>query len=69
MFETFVFDFSGDLYGKTITVMPIAYLRPELKFDGVAALIEQMNRDAGEGRALLANFDGFTALDRRLWQG
>ena len=68
VFETFVFDFSGDLYGKTITIMPLSYLRPELKFDGVAPLIEQMNRDAEEGRALLAAFDGFTALDRALWR-
>ena len=47
--------------------MPLSYLRPELKFDGVAGLIEQMNRDAEEGRALLDAFDGFTALDRALW--
>ena len=67
VFETFVFDFSGNLYGKTITIMPLSYLRPELKFDGVAGLIEQMNRDAEEGRALLDAFDGFTALDRALW--
>ena len=67
VFETFVFDFSGNLYGKTITIMPVSYLRPELKFDGVAGLIEQMNRDAEEGRALLDAFDGFTALDRALW--
>ena len=32
-----------------------------------AGLIEQMNRDAEEGRALLDAFDGFTALDRALW--
>lgn len=67
VFETFVFDFSGDLYGKTIAIIPITYLRPELKFDGVAGLIEQMNRDAEEGRAMLAAFDGFTALDRAIW--
>jgi riboflavin kinase/FMN adenylyltransferase len=68
VFETYVYDFSGDLYGKTLAVMPIAYLRPELKFDGVAPLIAQMNRDAEEGRALLAGFDGFTPLDRALWR-
>lgn len=68
VFESFLFDFSGDLYGKTISVTPISYLRPELKFDGVQALIDQMNNDAAEGRALLSAFDAFTPLDRAIWK-
>lgn len=67
VFETFVFDFAGNLYGKTIAITPISYLRPELKFDGVQPLIDQMNIDAEEGRALLSAFDGFTPLDRAIW--
>jgi riboflavin kinase/FMN adenylyltransferase len=63
VFETYVLDFSGDLYGKTVTMTPVSYLRPELKFDGVPALIEKMHRDVEETRALLTGFDGFTALD------
>lgn len=66
VFETYVLDFSGDLYGKTITVTPISYLRPELKFDGLPGLVAQMSHDVEETRAVLGAFDGFTALDRAL---
>jgi len=53
MLEVFIFDFSGDLYGKTIEVAFLAHLRPEQKFDSLKALKRQMNRDADEARALL----------------
>jgi len=69
VFETFLFDFAGDLYGKTLTVTPISYLRPELKFDGIDTLVAQMNRDADEARQLLTSFDGWTALDRGMAAG
>ncbi|MGL4976084.1 MAG: bifunctional riboflavin kinase/FAD synthetase [Bosea sp. (in: a-proteobacteria)] len=51
--ETFLFDFSGDLYGKTVDLDLISWIRPELKFDGMEPLIAQMNRDAAEARRLL----------------
>jgi riboflavin kinase/FMN adenylyltransferase len=54
LLETFVFDYAGDLYGKTCTVSFFGYLRPELKFDALEALVGQMNRDAEEARALLS---------------
>lgn len=52
--ETFVFDFSGDLYGATLSVALIEFLRPELKFDGLEALIAQMDADSAEARGILA---------------
>lgn len=52
-FETHFFDFSGDLYGATISVSLIAYLRPEARFESVAALVAQMDRDSAEARAAL----------------
>ncbi len=52
--ETFVFDFSGDLYGAAVSVALIAHLRGEENFDSLDALIEQMDRDSAEARAILA---------------
>ncbi|WP_293452135.1 bifunctional riboflavin kinase/FAD synthetase [Planktotalea sp.] len=52
--ETFVFDFSGDLYGSTLSIALVDYLRPELKFDGLDALIVQMDADSAKSREILA---------------
>lgn len=52
--ETFLFDFSGDLYGATLSVGLVDYLRPELKFDGLDALITQMDADCDQARSILA---------------
>jgi riboflavin kinase/FMN adenylyltransferase len=54
LLETFVFDFNGDLYGEVLDVAFIGYIRDELKFDGVEALIRQMDDDAARARAALA---------------
>ena len=52
--ETFLFDFSGDLYGQHLSVAFIDYLRPEMKFDGLPALMAQMNADCDRARMILA---------------
>lgn len=52
--ETFLFDFSGDLYGSTLSVGLVDFLRPELKFDGLDALIAQMDADCLRARKILA---------------
>ncbi|MDO6586162.1 bifunctional riboflavin kinase/FAD synthetase [Salipiger sp. 1_MG-2023] len=52
--ETFLFDFSGDLYGATLSVGLVDYLRPEQKFDGLEALVAQMDRDCDRARGILA---------------
>ena len=54
LLETYVFDFSGDLYGKAIDVAFIGWIRPELKFDSVDALIRRMNEDTRLARSALA---------------
>ncbi|MBV1704645.1 MAG: bifunctional riboflavin kinase/FMN adenylyltransferase, partial [Hyphomicrobiales bacterium] len=52
--ETYVFDFAGDLYGKTIEVAFVERLRGEEKFPDEAALVTQMKRDEAAARAALA---------------
>lgn len=52
--EVFLFDFDGDLYGREIAVEFIAFLRPDRKFDGMAALVAQMDIDVARARAVLA---------------
>ncbi len=53
--ETFILDFKGDLYGTHLSVALVDFLRPELKFDGVEALISQMGTDCDQARGILAN--------------
>lgn len=43
--ETFIKNFSGDLYGKEITIIPVRFLRDEKKFNSLAELKEQINKD------------------------
>lgn len=52
--ETFLFDFSGDLYGATLSVGLVEHLRPEARFDGLDALIAQMDADCARARDILA---------------
>jgi riboflavin kinase / FMN adenylyltransferase len=52
--EVHIFDFQGDLYGKTMNVAFVGYIRPELKFDGIEALIRQMDADSASAREILA---------------
>ena len=66
LFETFLFDFSGDLYGETVEVSIVSRLRGEEKFDSVEALIAQMDRDADEARAVLSAIRPLSALDRAI---
>lgn len=52
--ETYLFDFDGDLYGRHLSVAFIDYLRPEMKFDGLPQLLEQMANDCTRAREILA---------------
>ncbi len=52
--ETFLFDFTGNLYGATLSVALVDYLRPEMKFGGLDALIAQMDADCARARDILA---------------
>jgi riboflavin kinase/FMN adenylyltransferase len=52
--ETHLFDFKGDLYGTHLSIALVDYLRPEMTFDSLDALIAQMDRDSAEARRILA---------------
>ncbi len=53
LLEPYFFDFSGDLYGQTIEVELVSFLRPEAKFDSIDALKAQMDADCAEARRRL----------------
>ncbi|HTV67722.1 MAG TPA: bifunctional riboflavin kinase/FAD synthetase [Rhizobiaceae bacterium] len=63
LLETFIFDFSGDLYGERCAVSFFGYLRGEEKFDGMDAMMAQIRRDEEEARALLASVRPLSPLD------
>jgi len=52
--ETWLFDFDEDLYGQVIETQLIAFLRPELKFDSIELMVEQIRRDEAQARAIVA---------------
>ena len=43
--ETFLRNFTGDLYGKTLAISFLSFVREEIKFDSFAALTAQIARD------------------------
>ena len=55
MLEVWLFDFSGDLYGRTLETELVAFLRPEAAFDGLEALKAQIEADADAARAVLGS--------------
>ncbi len=66
LLEVHAFDFDGDLYGQTVTVAFVDWLRPEQKFSSAADLVEAMNRDRDHAARKLAGASPPTGLDRAL---
>jgi riboflavin kinase / FMN adenylyltransferase len=65
LLEIFLFDFNGNLYGERLDVAFIGFIREELKFDGIPALVRQMNDDSARAREQLAANPGvFPKLGR-----
>jgi riboflavin kinase/FMN adenylyltransferase len=54
LLEVHLLDFSGDLYGREMAVEFVERIRDERKFDSLAALVEEMQRDVAHARAVLA---------------
>jgi len=64
LLETYVFDFSGNLYGETCSVSFFSFIREEKKFYGLDSLVAQMRQDEAEARAVLAEVRPLSPLDR-----
>jgi riboflavin kinase / FMN adenylyltransferase len=63
LLEVFLFDFKGDIYGERLDVAFIGFIREELRFSSVEALVSQMNEDSEVARAqLAAALDAFPKL-------
>lgn len=66
LLETFIFDFTRDIYGETCTVSFFGFLRPELRFGGLDEMVVRMGRDVEEARALLAGVRPLGEVDTQL---
>ena len=49
--ETHLFDFDEEIYGEYIVTWLLHYIRPEMKFDSLKALVDQLKQDEVSGRA------------------
>ena len=53
--EVFLFDFTGDLYGRDVEVEFIDFIRGDRRFGSVEELVAQMDKDIAKARAILAS--------------
>lgn len=67
--ETFLFEFSGDLYGKEITLEFIEFLRGDEKFENTENLIKQMQADCEKAGAILTGVEKHNPLSLPLLGG
>ncbi|MEO7222944.1 MAG: bifunctional riboflavin kinase/FAD synthetase [Devosia sp.] len=65
-FETYLFDFDADIYGRHLEIALIGHIRGQEKFGSLEELIAAMNRDSGRAREALARCGAFGELDRQL---
>nr|WP_199067761.1 bifunctional riboflavin kinase/FAD synthetase [Chromobacterium sp. ASV5] len=53
--EVHLFDFSGNLYGKRVTIRFLKKLRDEARYDDLATLVAQIERDAASAKTYLTS--------------
>ena len=58
LIEAFLIDFSGDLYGQRLSLWFLDFLRGEMKFDSVDALVGQMALDVTASAERFASYHG-----------
>jgi riboflavin kinase/FMN adenylyltransferase len=57
LLEVFIFDFTGNLYGKSLRVRPVRKIRDEARFEGLEALKTQIADDCAKARDILMSPD------------
>lgn len=55
--EVYLFNFEGDIYGQRMSVGLVEYLRPEIEFRTVEALVSKMGEDCEAAHESLAELD------------
>lgn len=65
-FETHIFDFDRDIYGETLEIALLDFLRGQIRFDSLEALIAQMDRDSETARITIARSAPLSQLDADL---
>lgn len=60
--ETWIQEFDGTLYGQTVQVMLIRFLRDEQRFDGVETLKAQITADAAHAVSVLGGDGGHAVI-------
>lgn len=53
LLETYLFDFDGDLYGQTMEVFFVGWIRAEAKFPSIDALVAQIRDDEAQAKEIL----------------
>ena len=64
--EVWLSDFDEDIYGQTLETQLLRFLRPELKFDGLPTLIDQIARDVEAARGILLGAAAVPRTPQRL---
>jgi riboflavin kinase / FMN adenylyltransferase len=55
LLETHIFDFEKEIYGESIQVELVEFLRPPIHFDSEDKLIEQLQNDCQKTKEILKN--------------
>jgi riboflavin kinase / FMN adenylyltransferase len=51
--EINIFDFDEDIYGRSIQIIPVAFLRPQEKYHSASELVAQLEKDRSESIQVL----------------
>jgi riboflavin kinase/FMN adenylyltransferase len=66
LLETYLFDFSDDLYGEEVAIFFVRWIRPEVKFPSAEALVEAVRIDVNTARRELKDAPPPTPIDEAL---